>query len=120
MKLRRLWPIIRKEFLHLIRDPLSLTIMIILPVLLLTLYGFGASFDVKDIPMVVYDQSRSAASRQFLDKFTNSGYFHRLDDLTSVSQFADYLGSGRAKVVVNIPADFAAAPILRAIPRPPQ
>ncbi len=104
--IRRLWPIVRKEYLHLVRDPRSLAIMFLLPVLMLVLFGYAVSFDVKNIPTAVYDQSRSAASRDLAGRFFNSGYFRLVENLTSDSQFADRLDRGLAKVIINIPNDF--------------
>ncbi len=104
--IRRLWPIIRKEYLHLVRDPRSLAIMFLLPVMMLVLFGYAVSFDVKNIPTAVYDQSRSAASRDLVGRFLNSGYFRLTENLTSDKQFADRLDRGLAKVIINIPNDF--------------
>jgi len=104
--IKRLWPIVKKEYLHLIRDPRSLAIMFLLPVLMLVLFGYAVSFDVKNIPTAVYDQSRSAASRDLVGRFLNSGYFRLVENLTSDKQFADRLDRGTAKVIINIPNDF--------------
>jgi len=103
----RLLPIIRKEFLHLIRDPRTLAMMFLLPIFMLILFGYAVSFDVKDIPLAVFDRDKSAISREFVSKFTNSGYFELVEDLTSDNQFADRLDSGKIKVIFNIPQDFS-------------
>jgi ABC-2 type transport system permease protein len=105
--IKRLWPIVRKEYLHLVRDPRSLVLMFLLPVLMLVLFGYAVSFDVKNIPTAVYDQSRSADSRALVDKFMHSGYFTLVENLKSNRQFADRLDRGKAKVIINIPSDFA-------------
>lgn len=105
--IKRLWPIIRKEFLHLFRDTRSLALMFFLPILLLILFGYAISFDVKNIPLAVYDQDKSAASRDFIDKFTQNGYFTLIESLNSDSQFADRLDRGKVKVIINIPNDFS-------------
>ena len=104
--IRRLWPIVKKEYLHLVRDPRSLALMFLLPVLMLVLFGYAVSFDVKNIPTAVYDQSRSAASRDLVGKFLNSGYFRLVENLSSDSQFADRLDRGVVKVIINIPNEF--------------
>jgi ABC-2 type transport system permease protein len=105
--IKRLWPIIKKEFLHLFRDPRSLALMFILPVMLLILFGYAISFDVKNIPLAVYDQDKSAASREFIAKFTQNGYFTLIESLSSDAQFADRLDRGKVKVIINIPSDFS-------------
>ncbi|MBE3129095.1 MAG: ABC transporter permease, partial [Acidobacteria bacterium] len=67
--------IIRKEFLQLRRDPRLLPVIFISPILQLLLLGYAADLDVKRIPSVICDMDRSAASRDYLDGFLNSGYF---------------------------------------------
>ena len=104
---KRIWPIIKKEFTHLFRDPMTLAMIIALPVFLLIIYGYAASFDVKNIPLAVLDQDKSLASREFIARFTNSGYFKLKEELGSDFQFADRLDSGRVKVIINIPRGFA-------------
>jgi ABC-2 type transport system permease protein len=104
---KRLLPIIRKEFIHLIRDIRTLAMMFILPVIMLILFGYAVSFDVNHIPLMVLDRDKSTASREFVSKFTNSGYFELVEDLTSDNDFADRMDSGRAKVIFNIPRDFS-------------
>jgi ABC-2 type transport system permease protein len=105
--IKRLWPIIRKEFLHLFRDPRSLGLMFFLPVFLLVIYGYAASFDVKNVPIAVLDLDKSSASRDLAAKFTQSGYFVLAENLTSTGQFARGLDSGRVKMIFNLPRDFS-------------
>jgi ABC-2 type transport system permease protein len=105
--LKHIYAITRKEFIHLIRDPRSLVISIFLPVFLLFIYGYSVSFDIKNIPVAIRDNSKSYQSRQLIDKFLHSGYFLKAASLTSENQFKDAMDSGRAKVIINIPSDFA-------------
>lgn len=105
--LQRLIPIIRKEFLHLIRDPRTLLMMFFLPIFMLVLFGYAVSFDVKHIPLAVFDQDRSSISRDFVARFTSSDYFELVENLRSDHDFADRLDSGRIKVIFNIPRDFS-------------
>jgi len=105
--IRRLWPIIRKEFLHLLRDPRSLLLMFLLPVFMLILFGYAVSFDVKNIPLAVYDQDNSTASRAFIERFTRNGYFNLVEKMRSDNDIPDRLDSGKARVILNIPDDFS-------------
>jgi ABC-2 type transport system permease protein len=104
---KRLWAIIKKEFTQLIRDPITMLMMIALPVLLLIIYGYAASFDVKNIPLAVFDQDKSPVSREFISRFRHSGYFDLVEDLNSNTQFKSRLDSGKVKVIINIPAAFS-------------
>ncbi|OGC15656.1 hypothetical protein A3J90_07765 [candidate division WOR-1 bacterium RIFOXYC2_FULL_37_10] len=103
----RLFAIIKKEFLHLIRDPRSLLLMFVMPVLLLFIYGYAATFDIKEVPTAIFNQDKTATSRDFISRFLGSNYFILVEDLSSNSEFAQKLDSGKAKVIFNIPADFS-------------
>jgi len=104
---RRLIPIVKKEFTHLFRDPLTLAMMIALPVLMLILYGYAASFDVRNVPLGVFDQSKTQESRQFIERFTSSGYFQLVEEFKSTEQFRDRMDGGKVRVIVDIPVDYA-------------
>jgi ABC-2 type transport system permease protein len=64
----------RKEFIHILRDPRTLGLVIILPVMLLLFLGLAVANDIENIPMAVSDQSKTDASRQLIDQFIASGY----------------------------------------------
>ena len=68
-----------KETLHVRRDPRTLYLAIVMPVLLLLLFGFGVSMDVDHVPLAVVDHDRSAASRSLVEAFTASGEFDRVE-----------------------------------------
>lgn len=107
MKARRLWAVARKEFLHVFRDPLSLAIAIALPMLLLTLFGYALSFDVDHVPVVVWDQGRSQASRDFLSRLSGSRYFALRGEVSSYLELERAIDAGDALMALVIPSDFA-------------
>ena len=72
---RRMFTIVRKEWLHIIRDPRTLGLVIIMPVMMLFLLGYAVANDVTDIPMVVADLSQTENSRTLVDKLAVSGFF---------------------------------------------
>lgn len=107
MSPRRVWAVARKEFLHIIRDPRSLSIAIALPMMLLILYGYALTLDVDRVPMAVWDQSETPRSRDLISHFQGSRYF-------SIKQYArDYkeieraIDSRKALVALILPVDFA-------------
>ena len=75
MNHRRAWAVARKEFLHVLRDPRSLAMAIAIPMLLLMLYGYALTLDVDNVPTVVWDESQTPASRDFISQFGGSRYF---------------------------------------------
>jgi ABC-2 type transport system permease protein len=107
MSLARLWAVSRKEMLQLRRDARSLYLAFILPVLLLLLFGYAISFDIRDIAMAVLDESATAQSRRLVQAFEGSGYFTVTENLTRYEDADAVLGAGRARLVLVIPPSFA-------------
>ena len=96
-----------KEFRQIGRDRRTLMILLFVPVFFLLLYGYALSFDIRNIPLAVYDQDRSSASREVVSTFVNSGYFSLVADLTDDADIARLLDRGGARAVLVIPAGFA-------------
>lgn len=103
----RLWAVARKEAIHLRRDPRSLILAFLLPVLLVVLFGYAISWDVDDIKMAVVDQDASARSRELLDAFRSSGYFTLSERLDRTSEIDALLNRGTVRLALVIPPDFA-------------
>jgi ABC-2 type transport system permease protein len=72
---RRIIPVMKKEFLHIVRDTRSLVIALLAPVILLVLYAYAVTFDITRIDLGVVDYDHSSISRQITEKFAASGYF---------------------------------------------
>jgi ABC-2 type transport system permease protein len=104
---RRLWAVARKEALQLRRDPRSLILAFLLPVVLLLFFGYAISFDVKNIALGVLDECRCPESRALVDAFARSGYFTVTRRLARPAEIERVLGRGTARLVLVIPQDFA-------------
>jgi ABC-2 type transport system permease protein len=96
-------PVIRKEFIHIRRDPRSLMIIILLPIFQLLLFTYAIDMDVKDVHIGVLDQSRTPASRHLVSKFTGSDYFDRRATLHRRSQIEDCFRRRLIKAALVIP-----------------
>ena len=107
MNHRRAWAIARKEFLHVLRDPRSLAMAIAMPMLLLLLYGYALTLDVDNVPTVVWDQSETPSSRDFISRFGGSRYFSIEGYGWNYPQLEREIDSGRALVALVVPRDFA-------------
>jgi ABC-2 type transport system permease protein len=108
MNLRRLWAVARKEALHIRRDPRSLGLAIGIPMLMLLMFGYALTLDVDRVPLVVWDQSCTPASRDYLAHFTGSRYF---DFRGTVANYRDLEGAidrRDACLGLVIPPEFAA------------
>src|SRR3990170_2987206 len=103
----RLLGMIGKEFIHLRRDPLAVTLALFVPVAMLFIFGWAINTDVKHIPTAVFDQSGSVEARTLLESFENSQYFTIRYWVTSHAELTRLVDAGRAKVGVVIPPDYA-------------
>jgi ABC-2 type transport system permease protein len=102
----RISSIIRKEFLQLFRDPRTLAMAVVIPIVELFLLGYAATSDVRNISMAVWDQSRSPQSRQLLDAFRAADYFTIDYFVGSTDEYQKLIESGDARVALVIPADY--------------
>lgn len=102
----RISSIIRKEFIQLFRDPRTLAIAVVIPIVQLFLLGYAATSDVRNIPMAVWDQSKSPQSRQLLDAFRAADYFTIDHFVGSTDEYQSLIESGKARVALVIPADY--------------
>jgi len=105
--LRRTKAIARKEFLHILRDPLSLTMALAIPFAMLMLFGYALSLDVDRVPTVVYDASRTPQSRELITYLDGSRYFEVSGVVASYAPLDLAIQQGRALVGFVIPADYA-------------
>lgn len=105
-KVRRVRALIVKETLQVVRDPSSVAIGIVLPVILILLFGYGLSLDVTNVPLAVVLEDSSADASDLIAGFQLSPYFHpRISRSMPVAQ-AQML-AGRVHGIVRIPEDFA-------------
>ncbi|HEX9116179.1 MAG TPA: ABC transporter permease [Anaerolineae bacterium] len=105
---RRIWAMTQKEFIELFRTPLLVPALVIGPVLELVLFAAAIHTDVNHIPTVVVDQSRSAASRSYIDAFAASGSFDVVAAGTSQADAIRAIDRGQAGLGIVIPPHFAA------------
>jgi ABC-2 type transport system permease protein len=106
--MRRMAAILGKEFRQIVRDPLSLGMLLALPALLLALYGYALSFDVKGVRTVMLDEDGTPESRRLLDGLFQNPYFERVGTLVARGEADRWLARGRAKVALVVPHGYAA------------
>ena len=107
--MQRLRFLVWKEFLELRLEPRLFGIVVVAPIVQLTMLGYAATTDVRNVPMVVADGDRSARSRELVARFEGSANFNVIDTVTSVEQIEPYLERGRAWLALSIPAGYGAA-----------
>jgi ABC-2 type transport system permease protein len=101
--LLRLASLIRKEFLHIVRDPRTLFVMFLMPVVQLVLLGYAATTDVKHLRIAVVDGDKSEASRELIDAYRASNYFNIAGYIESEQQLGYLIDSSQVKAGMIIP-----------------
>ena len=107
MKLRRIKAVAKKEFLHVFRDPRSLGLGIAIPMLLLFLFGYALTLDVDKVPLIVWDQSATHASRDLISRFSGSHYFSLKRYTDNYRDIERAIDRRDALIALVIPTDFA-------------
>jgi len=105
--LLRTWAIARKEFIEILRDPRTLIVVIVLPLVLLVLFGYAINMDIKHLRMAVLDQDKSSAARDLVRAFENNEYFSVVRYLNSPAQIDRVIERGEAKLALTIPRGYA-------------
>jgi len=110
---RRIKAVIIKEFFHILRDPKSLIIILILPILMMFIFGYSLSFDVNRIKTVIIDYSQSELSRSLIDKFAGDPYQldviypGQINSINPVDRAEEMLRTGSIKQFIIIPVNFS-------------
>jgi ABC-2 type transport system permease protein len=107
MSLTRFLAVAKKEIVQVLRDSRSLIIVLIMPVILVLLFGYGVNLDQKHIPIYVYDQEGSQQSQDLLKHFEASEYFNVVRVVNNYAELKRALDSGNARMGIAIPWDFS-------------
>jgi len=103
----RILPLMRKENLHILRDPRSLYLAIVLPVILVILFGYAITLDVSHIHLGIIDQDRTPLSRDLIFRLGASDYFDIIYQSNSFSGSEKLLDDGKVKILIGIPSGFS-------------
>lgn len=101
--------VIIKEFLQLRQDRRMIPAMVVGPIFQLLALGFAANLDVTDIPLLLVDHDRTAASRRLVERFTASGYFQLVGRAETAREIEPWLIDGRAQVALVIDGGYGRA-----------
>lgn len=104
---RRLMAIIRKEFIQVKRDKASVGIIIVMPLLMMFLFGYAVTTNVNHIAAAVLDLDKSPASRELINSFRESTYFDFSCYVSSQGEINHLIDSGKVKAGLVIPANYA-------------
>jgi ABC-2 type transport system permease protein len=106
MNLRRLGALIGKETRELLRDPITMWLALLMPLVMLFLFGYAVTLDVEGVRIGVYDESRSPASRELTARFAATENFAIPRSFASMHDVVDAMQRSQVRLVVVIPPDF--------------
>ncbi|MCX7709556.1 MAG: ABC transporter permease [Clostridia bacterium] len=104
---QRFLAIIKKEFIQIKRDPISLRIPIVMPIVMMLLFGYAVTTEVDKISTAIFDQSKTQESREYIDRFVASNYFVVKYNVSSERELSDLIDGGKVKAGLIIPSDYA-------------
>ena len=99
--------IARKEFIQILRDRHSLAIVVLMPVILMLLFGYGVNLDTSAIPLYVFDREGSQQSRNLVEHFQSSRYFDVVNSVDNYPALLRAIDEGRCRMGIVIPPDFS-------------
>jgi ABC-2 type transport system permease protein len=98
--------VLKKEFIHILRDRASLIMAIAMPIVMLLIFGYAINTNVEHLPTVVWDQAQTADSRDLIISIRNTQYMDPDTFAQGYQEIEGYLDSGKARAAVIIPPDF--------------
>lgn len=104
--MKRFFGFVKKEFLHIFRDVRTLAILFGLPIVMIILFGYVVTTEIRDVEVGIWDRSMDQASIQATQKIFSSGYFVPVGYLEREEEIGELFRSGVAKVVVVFEEDF--------------
>jgi ABC-2 type transport system permease protein len=107
IRFSRFWPMLWKEFIQMRRDRLTLIMMTGLPAFQLILFGYAIQTDVRNLPTVVLDESRTSDSRRLISVLGNTGNFRIVGDVADREALRAEIQGARASAALVIPPDYA-------------
>ena len=103
---RRIIAVVKKEILHIMRDPRSLVIIFVMPVMMVLLFGYALNMDIKSINIGVIDHDNTPESRRIINDFYASEYFDIDENIKSRKEIGSLFQKQKIKAVIVIPKGF--------------
>src|SRR5437868_2422916 len=105
--MQRLVSVARKEFLHIIRDPMTLFFTLFIPIIEMFMLGYAIDTNVRHVHTVVMDQARTQESLDLIRQFKNTDDFTIIDEVFTEEELNKAIVAGRARVGIKIPEDYS-------------
>ena len=104
----RIWQMLIKEFIQVVRDKRTRFVLIGPPIIQMLIFGYAATYEIRNVSTVVLDQDHSQQSRELVSRFKTSPYFRVERELTDARVMHELVDQGHAMIAIEIDAGFAA------------
>lgn len=105
--IKKIKPIVKKEFRQIKRDPRTIFLLVIFPAFLLIVLGFAINFDVRNVSTLIVDEDKTSDSRKLVEQFNHNEYFKLYNIISDRNQIDDLLNRGVIKAAIIIPKGFS-------------
>ncbi len=105
--MNRFWAFIKKEFIHIFRDPRTILILFGMPIAQIMIFGYVVKNDIKDVKIAVYDKSKDNVTREITNKILSSGYFLLSEKIDSNNELERIFQKGEVKEIIVFEPEFA-------------
>ncbi|GIM30044.1 transport permease protein [Clostridium polyendosporum] len=107
MNMQRFWSIVKKEFIQIKRDKASFGIAIMMPLMMMLLFGYAVTTQLEDISMLVLDQSNTVESHELIKSFENTSYFKLIGKAQNIDKIESEMNEGKIHAALIIPPDYS-------------
>lgn len=107
MNMQRFVSIVKKEFIQIKRDKASFGIAIMMPIMMMLLFGYAVTTELDNISTVVLDQNHTKESREFIKSFENTGYFNITKEENNIEKIQNEMDKGLVHAAIIIPPDYS-------------
>ncbi|MDP2977090.1 MAG: ABC transporter permease, partial [Anaerolineales bacterium] len=104
---RRIWQMVKKEFIQVWRDRRLRIFLFLPPIVQLIIYGYAINFDIRQVPFAIFDEDRTQASEILISRFTASEYFSLTNFINSEAELRNLIDRSQITLAVHIPKGFA-------------
>ncbi len=101
---------LRKEFYHIFRDSRTMMILLAMPIILIILFGYAITTEIKRVPITILDHSRDEVTMKMTERLAASEYFDLSGMSVDYDDVQDYFRQGKARIAVVFPAQYASTP----------
>ncbi len=98
---------VRKEFYHIFRDMRTMMILLGIPVILIIIFGYAITTEIRSVPVAVLDQSRTDITRKLVDRISASEYFNLYKMVDNMEEAQQLFRRNKVRLVIVFPVDFA-------------